>query len=80
MVNRVSSLDFVRDALLGARADLTDYMLSLDDDEVIRYERLSEALDVAVAQVELLGGVVSYVVPRSLKYPLESFESSEGDI
>jgi len=69
----VYHLDFVRDSLLEARGNLEDCMVYIEDGD-LRYERLSEAIDVALAQVSLLSGVN---VVKSVKYPLESFESGD---
>ena len=67
----MNQLEYVRDSLLEARANLDDCMW--EDD---RYEGISEALDVVIAQVNSLM-VGDEVVVRQLKFPVESFESSE---
>lgn len=73
----MESLDFVRASLSEAEFSLQEHLEVHGGDS--RFERLSDLIDAAIAQVDLIVGVVESS-SRPLKYPVLPFESSEEDL
>lgn len=72
----MESLDFVKSSLSEAEYNLQEHLEVHGGDS--RFERLSDLIDAAIAQVDLILGVAD--TSRPLKFPVLPFESSEEDL